>query len=311
MQVVSKPPAGLHRSHQGGHWRGSPETESRCVARRNPCAGADATNWWSSKPYATWLEFRLPCRPRPPSLVLHAGGRGVPASPQQGACSSVIQFAAERSHRLGFAVRHGKLLEPNGTRTEIARRGRNSGRRHDGRLPTPSMVRRSSVSRLVTSSSSLCASSSRRAARRGLLAARARRLPFVDAGQQAGDVRDRGHRLHLLLTKPYSGVPQSGRWGGIASLGRPPRHRAQRRGQRLPAAMVLAQARACAVSVTPRNSRRNSTAADKLAALLESGTDRGGLGFCDDHHAGRMVTRTVEGKRPLVARLAREALAGR
>ena len=38
---------------------------------------------------------------------------------------------------------------------------RDFGRRHDGRLPAPSIVRRISVSRLATSSSSLCASSMR------------------------------------------------------------------------------------------------------------------------------------------------------
>ena len=68
--------------------------------------------------------------------------------------------------------------------------------------------------------------------------------------------------------------------------------------------MVRAQARACAVSVTAGNSRRSSTAAENSPLLLVDGADRGGLSLGDDEHAGRMGTRTVGGKRHVVARLA-------
>ena len=64
--------------------------------------------------------------------------------------------------------------------------------------------------------------------------------------------------------------------------------------------MVLAKARACAVSVTPGNNRRSSTAADSSPALIEGGTDRGGLGLGDNEHAGRMGARTEGDKRPWV-----------
>jgi hypothetical protein len=53
--------------------------------------------------------------------------------------------------------------------------------------------------------------------------------------------------------------------------------------------------RACALSVTPGNSRRSSTAADS-SATIKGGSYHGGLGLGDNEHAGRMVPPTIAGK---------------
>ena len=45
--------------------------------------------------------------------------------------------------------------------------------------------------------------------------------------------------------------------------------------------------------------------------MIEGGTDCGGFSFADNEHAGRMGTRTVGGKRPVVARLGGVGRAGR
>ena len=59
-------------------------------------------------------------------------------------------------------------------------------------------------------------------------------------------------------------------------------------------AIVRAQARAFALSVTPGNRRRSSMAADNFALLIEDGADRGGLG--DDEHLSSLGRRTTAGK---------------
>ena len=61
-------------------------------------------------------------------------------------------------------------------------------------------------------------------------------------------------------------------------------------------AIVRAQARAFALSVTPGNRRRSSMAADNFALLIEDGADRGGLGLGDDEHLNSMGRRTTAGK---------------
>ena len=53
-----------------------------------------------------------------------------------------------------------------------------------------------------------------------------------------------------------------------------------------------------------RNAREQATqlhGGRELATMIEGGTDCGGFSFADNEHAGRMGTRTVGGKRPVVA----------
>jgi hypothetical protein len=66
------------------------------------------------------------------------------------------------------------------------------GRRHCGRLPPPSIVRRISVRTLATSSSSLCASASRQAASTRPSGCHARPATW-EGGEEAGESRDRCH----------------------------------------------------------------------------------------------------------------------
>ena len=61
-------------------------------------------------------------------------------------------------------------------------------------------------------------------------------------------------------------------------------------------AMIRAHSRASAMSVTPGNSRRSSTAADSSPPLFERGADGGGLGFGDGEHRPS-IARIATGKR--------------
>ena len=60
-------------------------------------------------------------------------------------------------------------------------------------------------------------------------------------------------------------------------------------------AIVLACARALALSVTPGNSRRTYSSR-QLALLLKDGADRSGLGFADNEHGAHMGGRSATGK---------------
>ena len=63
-------------------------------------------------------------------------------------------------------------------------------------------------------------------------------------------------------------------------------------------AMVLAQARACAVSVTPGNSRRSSATADSSPRCSKAARIAVASASVTTKHAGRMGVRTAGGKRP-------------
>ena len=66
-------------------------------------------------------------------------------------------------------------------------------------------------------------------------------------------------------------------------------------------AIVRAHSRACALSVTPGNNRRSSTAADN-SPPLEGGADRGGLCLGHNEHAESMGRRTAIDNAPLERR---------
>ncbi len=86
--------------------------------------------------------------------------------------------------------------------------------------------------------------------------------------------------------------------GGTASPRASPPHRARRHGQRLPAGNGPSTGASLRGVGHAREQPAQLDCGRQLAALLESGTDRGGLCLGDDEHAGRMGVRIEGGKRP-------------
>ncbi len=61
-------------------------------------------------------------------------------------------------------------------------------------------------------------------------------------------------------------------------------------------AMVLAQARAFILSMTPGNRRRKLDRSRQLSLLIEDGADRSSIGLGDDEHPIRMAMYAAAGK---------------